>query len=138
MLEVTTIFNNPAYIWQNNSSVIGNNKIDKEAFLNLLVAQLRYQDPLNPLKDHEFLGQLTQMSMLEQLMNMNSIVEDLALYEIYSNALMIGSMFIGKTVVTVDGKEYIVQGIAIEDGKLKIKVNENEYISMNQIKEIRA
>ncbi|MEN2985189.1 MAG: flagellar hook capping FlgD N-terminal domain-containing protein [Thermodesulfovibrionaceae bacterium] len=138
MSEVTTIFNNPAYIWQNNSSVIGNNKIDKEAFLNLLVAQLRYQDPLNPLKDHEFLGQLTQMSMLEQLMNMNSIVEDLALYEIYSNALMIGSMLIGKTVVTVDGKEYIVEGIAIEDGKLKIKVNENEYISMNQIKEIRA
>lgn len=138
MLEVQTIFNNPLYTVPQHTTTAGNSKIDKEAFLKLFTAQLKYQDPLNPLKDTEFMGQITQMSMLEQLINMSSILEDLTTYQIYSNALMIGSTLIGKTVITVDGKEYVVQGVAIEDGKLKIKVGEDEYITMSQIKEIRA
>ncbi|MCX8033800.1 MAG: hypothetical protein N3A00_00605, partial [Thermodesulfovibrio sp.] len=64
-------------------------------------------------------------------------LEGLATYQIYSNALMIGSNIIGKTITTTDGKEYIAQGIALEDGKLKINTGDG-YISMSQIKEIKA
>jgi len=137
MSEVKSVFENPLYTVQKKTTATGNNTIDKEAFLKLLTAQLKYQDPLNPLKDTEFIGQLTAMTTLEQIMNMNSTLEDLATYQIYSNALMIGSTIIGKTVVTTDGTEYIVKGIAIEEGKLKINVGDS-YISMNQIKEIKA
>jgi len=47
------------------------NGLGKEMFLKLLVAQLTNQNPLNPMEDTEFLGQLAQYSSLEQLMNMN-------------------------------------------------------------------
>jgi len=42
-----------------------------------------------------------------------------------------------KKVITTDGTEYTVKGIAIEEGKLKINVGES-YINMSQIKEIKA
>ncbi|MBP2017000.1 flagellar basal-body rod modification protein FlgD [Symbiobacterium terraclitae] len=42
-------------------------QLGKMDFLNLLVTQLRYQDPLNPVDDREFLAQLAQFSALEQM-----------------------------------------------------------------------
>jgi len=49
-----------------------NSNLDKDAFLRLLVTQLQYQDPLNPVDDKEFLAQMAQFSALEQMQNMNT------------------------------------------------------------------
>ncbi|MBI2131478.1 MAG: hypothetical protein HYT99_01440 [Candidatus Tectomicrobia bacterium] len=43
----------------------------KAQFLTLLVTQLRYQDPLNPMQGTEFTQQLAMFSSLEQLININ-------------------------------------------------------------------
>jgi len=50
---------------------------DKEAFLQLLVAQLKNQDPLNPADGVEFLAQLAQFSALEQLMGIRNEIKTL-------------------------------------------------------------
>jgi flagellar basal-body rod modification protein FlgD len=54
-----------------------NKDLDKDTFLQLLVAQLKYQDPMNPADGVQFLTQLTQFSQLEQTMQINQEVTDI-------------------------------------------------------------
>jgi len=57
----------------NNSNIREwNNDLDRNAFLNLLMTQLRFQDPLNPMDDREFIAQLATFSSLEQMQQLNS------------------------------------------------------------------
>ncbi len=46
--------------------------LNRDDFLQLLVAQLANQDPLNPQEGHEFAAQLAQFSSVEQLSNISS------------------------------------------------------------------
>lgn len=46
--------------------------LDQDAFMKILAAQLKYQDPLSPMQDQEFIGQMAQFNSLEA---MNSLVE---------------------------------------------------------------
>jgi flagellar basal-body rod modification protein FlgD len=50
-----------------SSSTKKTNDIDKDMFLKLLVAQLKYQDPTNPADPNQFLGQTAQFTMVEKL-----------------------------------------------------------------------
>ncbi len=53
----------------------GDPSLGKDEFLNLLVAQLRNQDPLNPQEGHEFVAQLAQFSSVEQLANISATLD---------------------------------------------------------------
>lgn len=57
---------------------VGNDKLDKDAFLKLLLAQLKNQDPTTPMKSHEMAAQLAQFSSLEKLENIDSGINKLA------------------------------------------------------------
>jgi flagellar basal-body rod modification protein FlgD len=52
-----------------------NQDLDKDAFIQLLVTQLQYQDPLDPMDNQEMMAQMAQFSALEQMMNVASAVE---------------------------------------------------------------
>ncbi|MDY6843857.1 MAG: flagellar hook assembly protein FlgD [Thermodesulfobacteriota bacterium] len=67
----------------------------KEDFLKLLIAQIEYQDPLDPMKDIEFTAQLTQYSQLEQLFNVNDNLQNLEAYQSLVNSAQTVN-FIGK------------------------------------------
>ncbi len=51
-------------------------KLGKDDFLRLMVEQLKYQDPLNPMDSTQYVSQLAQFSSLEQLENMNKSLDD--------------------------------------------------------------
>jgi flagellar basal-body rod modification protein FlgD len=50
-------------------------ELDREAFLMLLMTQLRHQDPLNPIDDREFIAQMAQFSALEQMQIQTAAIE---------------------------------------------------------------
>ncbi len=53
-------------------------EIGKDEFLKLLVAQLKNQDPMNPVDNDQFIAQLATFSSLEQLISINEAVSRLA------------------------------------------------------------
>jgi flagellar basal-body rod modification protein FlgD len=88
----------------------GNSKIGKEDFMTLLLKQLSYQDPLDPMESAEFTTQLTQFSSLEELTNMRQTLEDvLAFQQSMQNAAV--TNLIGKSV-KVSGDTTHLNGIA--------------------------
>jgi flagellar hook assembly protein FlgD len=51
--------------------------LGKDEFLKILITQLKYQNPLEPLKPDEFLAQLSQLTQVEQLTNIATSVDDI-------------------------------------------------------------
>lgn len=60
-----------------DSAPKANQDVSKEAFMQLLVAQIKNQNPLNPTDGVQFLSQLAQFSELEQLINIKSEISGL-------------------------------------------------------------
>ena len=66
-----------AYAASQTASVKAGDDLGKDAFLQLLVTQLRYQDPLNPQDNSEYIAELANFSSLEQMTNVVKNLEDL-------------------------------------------------------------
>ena len=98
--------------------------LDKDAFLGLLVAQMKYQDPLEPTSNTEFVAQYAQFSSLEQMQNMANTME-----------LTRASSMVGKVVVvnTTDsmGKETQIEGrvdyVTYQNGKSYVSIDGGLY-----------
>lgn len=76
------------------SSVPGNAGIGQEDFLRILLAQLRFQDPLKPVDNQEFVAQLAQFSALEIGRQQSEKIEQLLSMQAADQAVAL----IGKTV----------------------------------------
>lgn len=98
--------------------------MDKDAFLQLLVAQMKYQDPLEPTSNTEYISQYATFSQVEQIQNMASTME-----------LTRASSMVGKLVEveTTDsnGESKSVQGkveyVAYENNKAYVSINGQLY-----------
>lgn len=78
-----------------------NDALGKDAFLQLLVTQMQYQDPLDPQDNSEYLSQLAQFSALEQMSNVSSSLEKVnTLIENIDTSVLVGQLSgtIGKEV----------------------------------------
>jgi flagellar basal-body rod modification protein FlgD len=76
--------------------------LGKDEFLRILVTQLRYQDPLNPMQGSEFASQLAQFSSLEQLVTLNGAFDTQTQTSILQTLAMnanLGAALIGHTVL---------------------------------------
>lgn len=53
------------------------NKLGKDAFLQILISQLKYQDPMSPMDATEMLTQLSQLTQVELLSNLTTSVDSM-------------------------------------------------------------
>ncbi len=86
-----------------------NSGMGRDDFLKLLTHQIKSQDPLDPLKNHEFVAQLAQFSSLEQQIVTN---ENLSMVQVAQMSLANGQLtnLIGKDVVARGDGVNIVAG----------------------------
>jgi len=93
-----------------NNSLTNGRKVQqnlgKDDFLKLLITQLSYQDPTNPMQDKEFIAQMAQFSTLEQMTSMSSDFAKITSMLAGSEA----SQSLGKSVELVEG-DRVVQGV---------------------------
>lgn len=71
--------------------------LDKEGFLKILMTQIQEQDPTEPMNSQEMIAQMTQLSSLEQMMNMSDSIEMLVQSQLVSPVIEYSHM-IGKVV----------------------------------------
>lgn len=84
------------------SSSSKNDALGKDAFLQLLVTQMKNQNPLEPQDNGEFVAQLAQFSSLESMQNLTSTVDSIAgLYQ--SSQALQASSLVGRSVVVNAG-----------------------------------
>ena len=100
--------------------------LDKEAFLRLLVEQLKNQDPLNPQDSSQFIAQMATFSSLEQLTNLNDATQQMK----QSQDMIQAAALIGKQVeiMTEDGtvSGTVEKAVVGSDG-VKVFVGGNSY-----------
>ena len=107
---------------ETTSSSSGTSELGKDEFLKLFIAQIQYQDPLNPLDSAEFTAQLAQFSSVEQLYGMNSKLGNIEETMNNQSEQRDNLGYIGKTVkvndntLRVDNKTVQSGSYAIDDG----------------------
>jgi flagellar basal-body rod modification protein FlgD len=105
--------------------------LGKEAFLKILVTQLQNQDPTQPQKDGEFVAQMAQLSVLEQLSNLNT---SLSAYLESSNNLSQYSYVLGNQVDWINPETNAresgtVTGISYKNNQVYFKIGDQEIVS---------
>jgi len=137
---VQDLFNSKVKNAQDNSNVgdatknaTGNQAMGKEAFLTLLVTQLKNQNPLSPQDNGAFVAQLAQFSSLEGINNLNDSVKAISSNVTSSQALQASSL-VGRSVVTqtdktlVDTSKSMTGSVAVKNavGNVTVKITDKD------------
>ena len=110
---------------------------DKQMFLNLLVAQLRYQDPMNPADSGEFLAQSAQFTALEKMQDVADQTAGLLAAQVSFGAMGL----VGRYVSYLDenGDSHTGQvGSVTYDQSGPMLVVDGESVTLGQVETVSA
>lgn len=105
--------------------------LGQDAFLQLLLTQLQYQDPMNPMNDTEFVAQLAQFTTLSEIQKLNATANELLTAQGLSSA----ASLIGLTVTGLDDDDSsitgVVQSALMKDSKVYVRVGDTDVALAN-------
>lgn len=119
--------NNTAKIQAENAQrTMGSTELGQDAFLQLLMVQLKNQDPMNPMSNQDFIAQQAQFTQVTELQKLNETLTA-------SNSLLQASSLIGKEVTLIDPNNTsqritgIVEGAIYTGQEAGITINGKNY-----------
>ena len=104
-------------------------------FLQLLIAQLRNQDPLQPTDDKEFIGQVAQFNQLEQMQELNKTMTGLG----SALALSQASNLLGRQVVAqgADGAvQGVVTGVTLGASGVQVQIGGKAVVALAAVQQV--
>ena len=123
----SSLASNPRYNVTSEPGKRDGATMQMDDFLQLLTAQIANQDPLEPMKDTEFISQMANIASLEQMQQFSKGFESFAT----SHDKMVSQNYLGKDVV-IEDETSTVSGVVTSveknaDGELKVVVNGSSY-----------
>ena len=100
------------------------NSMDKEAFLQLLVAQMKYQDPLEPTSNTEYISQYATFSELEQMQNMSANMTLSRASEMVGKEVIVESTSDSGKTTTIQGQ---VESVNYQGNKAYVSIDGTLY-----------
>ena len=111
---------------------------DKDSFLKLLVAQLKYQDPSSPTDPTEFMSQTAQFSQIEALQNLQKQQTTLLSSQQSTQAAgLIGKKITGTPTLGGADVTGVVTGVKLGTDGPVIKIGDTE-VNLSSVKEVQA
>ena len=122
---------NATAIGQSQNTQPPKNEMGKDDFLKLLVGQLRHQDPMNPMEDKDFMGQMAQFSQLEQTTNMATALSNQRAFS------MLGREVSYNDDATGELKTGVVEKVGIEGNTTTLTVGGMPGIKTEAVREVK-
>jgi flagellar basal-body rod modification protein FlgD len=113
-------------MWTGNTSetgTVGKAELGKDAFLNLLVAQLKYQDPSNPTDSSQFMQQTATFTMVEKLEEMAKAQTSM----VNAQNLASATSLVGREISWTEGtatKTGVVTAVQMNNGTAQLAVGD--------------
>jgi flagellar basal-body rod modification protein FlgD len=140
---VTTPISTPvttpiSQIGQNTTATpVRSDQLDKDTFLKLLVAQLKYQDPSNPTDSSTFMAQTAQFTQVERLNELKTVNSD----QLVAQMMLSASGMVGKTITWADpdGKDVtgVVTAAHFNGSAPTLRVGDTD-VPLPAVKEVKA
>ena len=127
MSDISSVFAATAPSSTSYESGVAPQNLDSTEFMELLTIQLTNQDPLEPMKDTDFLAQMAQFTSLEQMQTLVGGFSQLAELQNLTTA----QSYLGRSVTLIDDTKQTISGIveSVSQGESEVvlTVNGTEY-----------
>jgi flagellar basal-body rod modification protein FlgD len=123
----------------NTASAAGktSTSLDSNQFMQILMAQLTHQNPLEPMDSNEMMNQFSQLNSLQELRDIHTAMDKVSV----SNQTTYLASLIGKTIKAnrSDGKilEGVVDGVLADKDNPQIRIG-NELVDLADVIEIKG
>jgi flagellar basal-body rod modification protein FlgD len=121
----------------NNPAKVTSTALDSNQFMQILMAQLTHQNPLEPMDSNEMMSQFSQLNSLQELKDIHTAMDNVSV----SNQTTYLASLIGKTVKAnrPDGKilEGVVDGVLADKDNPQIRIG-TEVVDLNDVLEIKG
>jgi flagellar basal-body rod modification protein FlgD len=119
------------------STVLTAQTLDMQDFYKLLTAELKYQDPMNPTSNSEFMAQTAQFATLQEAQSTNDLLKTLS-SNLLSSQMLSAAQAIGKFAkATTDSGDVtgMISGVAVDGADIKVTISGTS-VKISQLTEV--